>query len=79
MNITVKNQRDNSIKTTTLNGTLVKDLLRQLNINPETVLIIRNNEVITESHHLEDKDTIEILSVISGGWIWIVSNVLKNP
>jgi sulfur carrier protein ThiS len=45
----------------------VKQLLKQLNINEETVLVIKDNQVLTTDIQLEDKDTIQILSVISGG------------
>jgi sulfur carrier protein len=42
-------------------------LLKELNINPETILIVKNNEVITEDEQLSDKDDIKLLSIISGG------------
>lgn len=54
--------------TTTLDfkGT-VNELLNFLNINPETVLITRNDEVLTEDIELTNEDHINILSVVSGG------------
>ncbi len=48
-------------------GKTVRDILAQLKINPETVLVVRANEVITEDERLADKDKLDILSVISGG------------
>lgn len=42
-------------------------LLKQLKINPENVLIVRNNELVTDESKLNDKDEIKLLSVISGG------------
>jgi len=45
----------------------VVDLLKTLNINPTTVLIARDGNIITEDVLLKDKDNIKILSVISGG------------
>ena len=45
----------------------IKDLMKKLNLNPETVLISRNNELITDDIDLEDNDEIKFLSVISGG------------
>ena len=45
----------------------VKELMKKLNLNPETVLISRNNELITDDIDLEDNDEIKFLSVISGG------------
>jgi sulfur carrier protein ThiS len=44
-----------------------KELLKTLKINPETVLLTRNSELITVDDSLKDKDEIKILSVISGG------------
>jgi len=45
----------------------VSDLLNKLKINPVTVIVSRNNELILEDEKLNDKDEIKILSVISGG------------
>ena len=42
-------------------------LLREFNINPATVILVRNNEVILEDELLESDDNLKILSVISGG------------
>ena len=42
-------------------------LLSKLKINPETVIVVRNGELITEEVELLDKDRIKIMSVISGG------------
>ena len=46
--------------------TMVK-LLETLGINPETVLVIRNDTLVTHDERLEEPDTIEIRPVISGG------------
>jgi len=43
------------------------DLLSQLDVNKETVLVIRNSELITLDEKLVDSDTVKILSVVSGG------------
>jgi sulfur carrier protein len=45
----------------------VKELLKQININSETVIIVRDNEVLTLDDNIENKDNIKLLSVISGG------------
>ena len=45
----------------------IKDLMKKLKLNSETVLISRNNELITDDINLEDNDEIKFLSVISGG------------
>ena len=49
------------------NNSAVRDLLKKININPVTVIVSRNNELILEDEKLNDKDEIKILSVISGG------------
>ena len=46
---------------------VVKEILKELNINATTVIITKNNELITEDAKLSDKDKIKILPVISGG------------
>jgi len=48
-------------------NSLVKDLLSKLNINPVTVIVSRNDEIVLENEKLNEKDEIKILSVISGG------------
>jgi sulfur carrier protein len=45
----------------------VRDLLRELNLNPESVLVIRDGNMLTRDDTVESGDTIEILSAISGG------------
>jgi len=45
----------------------VETLLRQLDINAESVLVIRNDELVTRQAQLADTDQIEIRPVISGG------------
>ncbi len=45
----------------------VATVLRQLEILPETVLVIRDGELLLASEHLEATDVIELRPVISGG------------
>ena len=45
----------------------VKDVLRELEILPETVLVIRGDELITADQVVSDADTIELRPVMSGG------------
>jgi len=42
-------------------------LLKQLKINPQTVVIVKNNTVVTEKEKLKNTDSIRLLSVVSGG------------
>jgi uncharacterized protein (TIGR00269 family) len=45
----------------------VRNLLDRLQINPETVLVIRESDLLTREVRLTDADEIEIRPVISGG------------
>ena len=48
-------------------GANVLDVLRKMDINPETVLVKRGKEIITEDEPLAGRDEIEIIKVVSGG------------
>lgn len=67
MYIEIYNEREQTTEKINFTGTKVKDLLNQLKLNPESFLVVRNSEVITEEDVLQDQDKIELLSVISGG------------
>ena len=67
MNIKVFNEKENHHQTVEFLGTEMKELLKQLNINSETVLIVKNDAVVTIDEPLQDGDNIKLLSVISGG------------
>jgi len=67
MNITVYNEREKTTLQIEFNGKTVADLLKELKINPEVFLVIRNNEVIIEDEIVNENDIIELLSVVSGG------------
>ena len=45
----------------------VHDVLGELGINPDTVLVIRERELLTREDRVADVDEIEIRPVISGG------------
>lgn len=45
----------------------VERLLHQLEINPESVLVVRGDSLVTKDTRLTNDDTVEIRSVISGG------------
>lgn len=59
-------ERTNTAKTISYKGT-VKDLLKRLGINSVVVLVVRNNELVTEKDKLKNTDIVKILSVVSGG------------
>lgn len=45
----------------------VDEVLRRLEVIPETVLVIRDGELLMKNDRVEDDDTIELRPVISGG------------
>jgi len=45
----------------------VKEVLRRLEIIPETVLVIREGELLLKTDRVGEADTIELRPVISGG------------
>lgn len=47
--------------------TTVASLLAQLDINPESVLVIQGDTLVTHDARLSDFDVVEIRPVISGG------------
>lgn len=58
-------EREN--KTKEVKAKTIKEILEKLRINPETVLTVVNNELVTDDRKLNRKDEIKILSVVSGG------------
>ena len=48
-------------------GRRVKDVLKDLNVIPETVIVIRGDTLITADQLVDDADTIELRPVMSGG------------
>ena len=48
-------------------GRRVKDILRELDVIPETVLVIRGDELITADQTVRDGDVLELRPVMSGG------------
>ncbi len=45
----------------------VERLLSDLDINPESVLVVRGDTLVAKDTRLSNDDTVEIRSVISGG------------
>ena len=58
-------ERENKNKT--IEAKNFNELFNNLNIDPNTVIITRNNELITDKAKLNNNDEIKLLSVISGG------------
>ncbi len=45
----------------------VREVLKELNLLPESVLVVRGDDLVTEDELLKEDDRIEIRPVISGG------------
>jgi sulfur carrier protein ThiS len=45
----------------------VRAVLAELGVDPDTVLVIRERELVTREERLDDADEIEVRPVISGG------------
>ncbi len=48
-------------------GMTVRKALQKLNIEPDSVLITRNGELITDDEIIIENDLIKLVPVISGG------------
>ena len=68
MQINVFFDRENKEKTIELDiNSSLKDLLTKMNVNPVTVIVSRDDNIITEDEKVNDSDKIKLISVISGG------------
>uniref|UniRef100_A0A7C6A0I0 Thiamine biosynthesis protein ThiS n=1 Tax=Thermus tengchongensis TaxID=1214928 RepID=A0A7C6A0I0_9DEIN len=45
----------------------LKEILLELGLNPETVVVIRGEELLTPDERVGEGETLEVLSAISGG------------
>ncbi|WP_117238204.1 sulfur carrier protein TtuB [Thermus sediminis] len=45
----------------------LREVLEELGLNPETVVAVRGEELLTLDERVEEGDTLEVLSAISGG------------
>jgi sulfur carrier protein len=45
----------------------VKELLEKLNLSPESTIVVRGDEVLTEDEWVEEDDEVKVISAISGG------------
>ena len=45
----------------------LREILKELNLNPETVIAVQGSILLTSDAFLKDEDTIEVISAISGG------------
>ncbi len=45
----------------------VDALIKELDLNPEQVLVVRDDDLLTRDVLIKNEDTVEIVSAISGG------------
>ncbi len=45
----------------------IRELLGRLGLDPETVVVVKNGEVVTEDERCGERDEVKLLSVVSGG------------
>ena len=48
-------------------GRVIREVLDELGVNPDTVLVIRGGELVTRHDRVADADELEVRPVISGG------------
>lgn len=48
-------------------GMTIRKALQKLNIEPDSVLVTRNGDLITDDEILKENDVIKLVPVISGG------------
>ena len=59
-------EKTETIKKINFTGKAI-DLLKKLKINHVTVVIVKNNTIITEQDKIKNSDKIRLLAVVSGG------------
>ncbi len=59
-------EREDLTRTEQFHGR-IRDLLDRLGVNPDTVVVVKNGEVVTEEDACTDDDELKLLSVVSGG------------
>ncbi|MBN1136995.1 MAG: MoaD/ThiS family protein [Anaerolineae bacterium] len=48
-------------------GSTVRHIIGKAGLNPESVLAVRNGQLINEATLTQDGDTIKLIAVVSGG------------
>ncbi|KGQ22142.2 sulfur carrier protein TtuB [Thermus filiformis] len=48
-------------------GRPLRAVLEEIGVNPEGVVVVRGEELLTLDAWVEEEDTLEVLSAISGG------------
>ncbi len=45
----------------------VNDVLKELDVNPESVIVVKGKQLLTRDAMVAEDETIEVVSAISGG------------
>jgi len=48
-------------------GSTVRHIIQQADLNPESILAVRNGKLVNEATLTEDGDTVKLVTVVSGG------------
>jgi sulfur carrier protein ThiS len=48
-------------------GSTVRHIIQQADLNPESILAVRNGKLVNEATLTQDGDTIKLVTVVSGG------------
>ena len=48
-------------------GSTVRHIIQKAELNPESILALRNGQLVNEETLTEDDDTIKLVAVVSGG------------
>ncbi len=48
-------------------GSTVRHIIQQADLNPESILAVRNGKLVNEATLTEEGDTIKLVTVVSGG------------
>lgn len=48
-------------------GADIKDVLEKIDVEPQEVLVSRDNTILTEKHEVEEEDELKVMDVIAGG------------
>lgn len=56
----------------------VRELLEKLNLSPESTIVVRGNEVLTEDEWVEEEDEVKVVSAISGFALGSVAAVTQT-
>ena len=64
MRIKIFLEKENASKSLEVpEGHTIESVLRKLGINPQTVIVMKNGEVVPEQDTLQDKDGLKIIRV----------------